>query len=101
VPRSGHAPERTKDILQYFLRHPQAADSLEGMARWRVLDETIHRSVEEINAALTWLVAEGFLVQRAPAGSEPIFYLNCEKADEAVRFLTEAPRRKKSRRGRR
>ena len=36
-----------KEILSYFLRNPQAADNLEGVARWRLLEQTVHRSVEE------------------------------------------------------
>jgi hypothetical protein len=56
------APKQAKEVLSYFLRNPQAADTLEGVARWRLLDEPVHRSVEEINQALEWLVAQGFLV---------------------------------------
>ena len=40
------------EILSYFLRNPLAADTLEGVARWRLLDEVVYRKVEETRAAL-------------------------------------------------
>lgn len=33
------------EILQYYLRHPEAADTLEGVARWRLLEQRIHHTV--------------------------------------------------------
>lgn len=79
---------RAKEILEYFLRHPQAADCLEGVARWRLLQESIHRNVEETNEALSWLALQGFLLEEGGAASGPIFRLNRAKAAEAERFLT-------------
>lgn len=82
-------PAEAKDILRYFLRNPQAADSLEGMARWRMMEERVHRSVEEADRALGWLVAEGFLLKEFAEGSDSIFRLNTDKVAEAERFLAE------------
>jgi len=39
------ASEPTKEILRYFLRHPQAADTLEGIVRWRLLEERVERTL--------------------------------------------------------
>ena len=50
-----------RQILAYFLRNPDAADSAEGVARWRVMDEQVWTSVRETFAALRWLVAKGYL----------------------------------------
>src|SRR5262245_9428887 len=81
-------PERAKEVLSYFLRNPHAADTLEGVARWRVHQEAIYRSVEEIDRALAWLVAEGFLARESTASSPPIFWFNRVKAAEARSFLS-------------
>ena len=83
--------ERAKEILSYFVRNPRAADSVEGVARWRLLDQAIHRSVEETHQALAWLVAEGFLCEATPAGSGTIFTLNAARSEQARRFLESAP----------
>ena len=80
-------PDATLDILNYFMRHPSAADSIEGIARWRLLDELAHRKVEETDRAVRWLVERGFLVERPVSGGPSIFTLNSEKVDEAVRLL--------------
>ena len=80
-------PEGVRDVLSYFLRNPQAADSLEGIARWRVRQETVHRIVGEIDRSLQWLVERGFLSQEAAKGSPPIFRLNCERVSDAERIL--------------
>jgi hypothetical protein len=71
-------PKAAKQILAYFMRHPRAADSLEGVARWRLLQETIHHNVDETRNALEWLVAKGFLRQETVAGTNPVFSLNEE-----------------------
>lgn len=79
-----------KDVLRYFLRNPQAADNLEGGARWRLLNETIHRSLEETSRALDWLLAQGLLVEVATPGSGRAFRLNQEKRADAESFLTQS-----------
>lgn len=78
-----------KDILSYFLRNPQAADDLEGVARWRLLNQTIHRDVEETSEALDWLVQHGLLTRVSRPGSA-FFRLQSEQRAGAEAFLNEA-----------
>ena len=80
--------ETAKQILRYFVRNPNAADNLEGIVRWRLLEATIHQSVGETQQALTWLVSQGFLSESCVGGSEKIFLLNRERQAEAQCFLT-------------
>jgi len=89
------APVRTGEILDYFLRHPLAADTLEGVARWRLLEESVYRCVEEIREALGWLVARGFLLQDRGASLRPLFRLNRERAPDAARILIGSERRRR------
>ena len=85
-------PDETvvKEVLNYFLRNVQAADSLEGIARWRLLDEVVRRKVEETRRALEWLVQRKFLRRTMVAGGEPVFSLNQKKILEAESFLAAA-----------
>jgi len=76
-----------REILSYFVRNPQAADNLEGIARWRLLNETVHRKVDETQVALKWRTENGFLTQTSHTVIDPIFMLNAEKRDEAEKFL--------------
>lgn len=76
-----------KQILSYFLRNQNAADSLEGITRWRLLEEQIHRSLQETEIALAWLVEQRFLHEVKTVGTAPIFALNPERRADALSFL--------------
>lgn len=76
-------------ILSYFVRNPNAADTIEGVARERLLEETIHRNVQQTAAAMAWLVEQGFLEVVQIPGGRRIYRLNTSKQDDAVRFLGE------------
>ena len=82
-----------REILGYFLRNPQAADSLTGIARWRLLEEAVQRSVARTEAALQWLLKQGYLRQVQMKGTEAIFCLNPEKRSEARLFLEQKQRK--------
>jgi hypothetical protein len=77
----------TREILSYFLTHPEAADSLMEIARWRLAQETIRRTVEDTQAALAWLLAEGYVREEVRAGTESLFRLNAAYRKEAESFL--------------
>jgi len=89
--KRGHLLYKTKrdarEILSYFMRNPQSADSLEGVVRWRLLSEVVHRKVDETRAALYWLVEQSLLLETRSPGVGPIFSLNPEKIAEAQAIL--------------
>lgn len=76
-----------KQVLNYFVRNPNAADNLQGITRWRLLEEQIHRSLQETQVALTWLVEQGFLDEVKTPGAPPIFRLHPERRADAISFL--------------
>jgi hypothetical protein len=75
--------EIAKEILNYFLRNANAADDLEGIARFRLLDQVIYRRVDEVSEALDWLVSVGLLNQTITSSTDPIFSLNETRREEA------------------
>ena len=77
--------------MRYFVRHPQAVDDLEGIARWRLAEEKIRNKVEETHCALTWLVERGYLRLTRTVGPSPVFSLNPDKAVEAARLASDQP----------
>ena len=79
--------EPTRKILRYFVRNPEAADTFEGIVRWRLIEEAIHQTTEETEQALAWLVAQGYLREASVGERGPLFQLNAEKRAEAERFL--------------
>jgi hypothetical protein len=76
-----------RDILRYFLRNPKAADDLEGIVRFRLINEQIHRNVSESRATLDWLVSKGLLVQEKAGTRNPIYRLNPASRDAVEHFL--------------
>jgi hypothetical protein len=80
--------EVVKQVLGYFVRNPRTADTLEGIARWRLLEERVQKSLLQTEAAIDWLVGEKYLEEVTVAGSkEAIFRLNPERRSDAVRLL--------------
>lgn len=76
-----------EQILRYFVRNPDAADSLEGITRWRLLEEQIHHRLRETQVALSWLVQQGLIQEVSTLGTEPIFCLNLKRRADAISFL--------------
>jgi hypothetical protein len=86
---AGPELEIVKQILNYFLRNSKAADTLEGIARWRLLEEQVHRSFQQTESALAWLVKQGFLEEVETVGSSRIFRLAPQGQEKTARFLAE------------
>ena len=80
--------ELAREILRYFLRNPQAIDTQQGIARWRLLDQAIHHQMQQVSQAMEWLVTEGFLV-RVPttAPEDAVFRLNRERTEQTREFV--------------
>ncbi|HUK47759.1 MAG TPA: hypothetical protein VLW06_09210 [Terriglobales bacterium] len=76
-----------REILAYFLRNPDAADSLVELARWRLMEEAVRRSVEKTEAALNWLIQHGYVREETRMGTERIFQLNPARRAEAERLM--------------
>jgi hypothetical protein len=81
--------EIVKELLNYFVQNQHAVDSLEGLTRWRLLEEQVHRTVQETEPALRWLVAEAFLEEVRPTGSVSLFRLDPNRLADAIKFLAE------------
>lgn len=84
-------PKLSPEVLRFFLAHPSLSESLEGVARWRLRDEIIRRTVDEVTEAMVWLVAERFLreIHDRPT-SMPLFALNRARIAAARRLVADA-----------
>lgn len=51
----------SRRIMDYLHRHPDASDTLEGIAAWWLDQQHIEQLVEEVTEALELLVKKGFL----------------------------------------
>ncbi len=78
--------ERAREILRYFMQHPQASDDLEGIARWRLLQERVIRQVEEVRNALELLVQMDLLHQHVNPVAGKRYSLNPDRVLESQKF---------------
>ncbi|MEO8679783.1 MAG: hypothetical protein ABI665_12095 [Vicinamibacterales bacterium] len=82
--------EVSKEILRYYLTYPDACETAEGLARWRLIQVHVERTVRETNEAVVDLVRRGLLTKTTRRGVEVLFMMNRERAAEA-RTLVEDP----------
>jgi hypothetical protein len=81
-------PESALAVLRYFLRHPDAADSLAGIVKWRLLEGGIEVPMEKAGVGVDWLVGHGYLLRSDTASAGAVFRLNPANREQAWR-LTE------------
>jgi hypothetical protein len=79
----------SREVIRYFIQHPSAVDSLEGIAHWRLLKMRVREVVDETDAALQTLVGRGLIDRIAVTGGPALFRLNPDKRDAARRLLEE------------
>jgi hypothetical protein len=89
------------DFRKYFVRHPEAFADVEGVARWRLIEDDVRFRLEETQRALDALVERGLLELMTPAGTAPLYRLNLANQHEAERLSRDPPRRMSARTGRR
>jgi hypothetical protein len=49
----------SQKILNYLKKHPEAGDTLEGIANWWLVQQRIEEMVDEVAAALDNLIEKG------------------------------------------
>jgi hypothetical protein len=76
-----------RDVMRYFVQHPHAADSLEGIARWRLIEQRTRDLVEETSGAVEQLVEEGLLERVTVPGGKTLYRLNPDRQDAARRLV--------------
>jgi len=97
---SPRRPPRALAILRHYVEHPGTADTLEGLAGWRLLEDFVQQRVMDTERALQWLVRHGYLEKIAgTAIVQDLYRLNPRKQRAAERLLR--PRLATPRRSRR
>jgi Fe2+ or Zn2+ uptake regulation protein len=69
-------------IKQYLGKHPQAADTLEGIVHWWLLRQRYESTVALVNDALELLVQQGFLSKIDIHGSQTIYHVRKDREDK-------------------
>jgi len=74
-------------ILRYLQEHPDAKDTLEGIAQWWVLRSWTELRVAQVETAVSALLANGLLVETRGRGSQPLYGLNEERTTAITEML--------------
>jgi len=61
------------EIHQYLLKHPNAADTVEGIARWWLVRQRYQDAMFVVQEALEYLVKRGLVVQSLNADKQCIY----------------------------
>jgi hypothetical protein len=98
--RHNRPPRRAREILKHYLENPHTADTLEGIAAWRLIEDIVRERVREVHEALEWLVAQRYLKRTAGRGAAPPLYtLNDERRTESQRLIARGRLRRPRGRG--
>ena len=79
--------EIARAILRYLREHPEAKDTLDGIAQWWLVREWTERRRIEIEGAISFLLSEGLILQTSRTGLPPYYQLNEEKTAEIWKIL--------------
>ena len=71
--------EIARAVLRYLQEHPDAKDTLEGIAQWWLLRECTERKLAEVERGVSILVAKGLVLESRREGLTPHYSLNKAK----------------------
>jgi hypothetical protein len=86
-PLASEEIEIARAILRYLKEHPDAKDTLDGIAQWWLLREWTERRVAEVERAVSFLVAEELVLQTSRTGLLPYYEINNQKVDQISKLL--------------
>ncbi|CAB1080685.1 hypothetical protein D1AOALGA4SA_8364 [Olavius algarvensis Delta 1 endosymbiont] len=75
------------DILAYLADHPDADDTIEGIAQWWLLEQRIRQQIPVVEKALAVLVEKGFVLKQSGSNGRTRFRINRRKRKEIETYL--------------
>jgi hypothetical protein len=89
VPPNRTEFEQAREVYRYFMEHPQASDDLEGIARWRLLQQHVASQVEQVSRALELLVGMDLICRQETPASGKRYSLNRAKLEESKTLFSQ------------
>ena len=77
-------------ILHYLAENPQAADTVEGILQWWLLERTIVEEQQAVERALDRLVELGLIIEARAADAHRRYHLNAEQIETVRKLIREA-----------
>jgi hypothetical protein len=76
-------------VLQYFIDHPDAKDTMQGILHWWLPGGIVAWEEEAVEEALNALVARGWVTRRQTISAQQLYGVNKAKLEEIKMFLRE------------
>ena len=77
----------TREILRYLGRHPEAKDTIDGIAQWWLAQQGSPRRREEVERAVALLCTHSFILETRRPGVPPYYQLNSQQGAAIARLL--------------
>lgn len=74
-------------ILAYLSKNEDAQDTLEGIAHWWLLQQSIEQHLPLVRKALAELVDQELVLRHERRGTQPRYGINPQKRKEIARLL--------------
>ena len=85
----------TEDLLDYWIRYPEAQGTVEAIVEWWLLEQRIQQATADVRFVLTELVAKAFVVERQQADGRICYRLNRQREAEIRAWLESGNKKKK------
>jgi hypothetical protein len=84
---TSHKSQIEYEILAYLVEHPEARDTLEGIAAWWLLEQEIKFQLTQVRETLAELVARGLVCEKIGRDSRIHYSLNQGKYEEIQKLF--------------
>ena len=78
-------------ILSYLSTHPNAQDTVEGIAEWWGMEQRIRCMIREVKQPLAELVVQGLVLERTGRDGRVYYRVNPRKQRTLAQHLENAP----------
>lgn len=84
---SGSHGNVTQQILSYLVEHPDAKDTVDGVIKWWLPEDSVDRGKKTVQEVLDSLVLRGWLTRRDATSSKTIYGMKKDQLEEIENFL--------------
>jgi len=86
-PATAEARSIAREILCYLEKHPEAKDTVEGIAQWWLRREDSERSRRDVERAVALLCSQGLILETRRQGVPPYYQRNLQQRTAIAKIL--------------
>jgi DNA-binding transcriptional ArsR family regulator len=86
-PDTAEARDIAREILRSLEKHPEAKDTVDGIARWWFRRERSGRLHSDVEQAVSLLLSQGLILETRRKGVSPYYRLNPQQGAAIAKLL--------------